>query len=236
MGKSLKVARIFGIDIQINWSLVFIFGLLLWQFAWKILPQEVPDQAMSAYLIYGALMALALFFSILFHEMAHSLVMKAFNVPIKKITLFFFGGIAFMEEGPKIAKAEFWIALAGPLSSMILALLLAMLAVTAGSLKLVSASLFWLSYINILLAIFNMIPIFPMDGGRVLRAACWWKTGKIIKATRIALIAAMILGIMLPVAMFFYNGEVFGALWLTFLLWFLIIPFGNAEYESLKEK
>lgn len=235
MGKSLKVAKIFGIDVQIHWSLIFLFGYLVWTFVWRLLPYEVPGQAVSAYLIHGLLMILAFFFSILFHEMAHSLVAKVFNVPIKRITLFFFGGMAWMEERPKIAKAEFWIALAGPLSSLFLVSLLAILAGNSGFPKLAVASLSWIGMINLLLAAFNIIPIFPMDGGRVLRAICWWKTGNLLKATGIAVSVAMILGIILSVAMFFYGG-VFDALWLAFLLWLLIIPMGKAEYESLKRK
>lgn len=233
--QGFRICRIFGIDIELHWTWLFIFALFEWDIASNFLPHKVPGQPAILYWVYGILVILVFFISVLFHEMSHSMVTRKYKIPIQRITLFLFGGAAQMGERPKMAKAEFWMTLAGPVSSLVAAgLFLAIASIADGALPaLALAGLYWLGVINIFLAVFNMLPIFPMDGGRILRSLCWWGTKDLVKATRVAVNVALVMAVILTVGFFFISGW-FSALFVGAIFWLSIIPQGFAEYNEIK--
>jgi Zn-dependent protease/CBS domain-containing protein len=238
------LGRVFGIDIRIDWSLALIFMLIAVNLGVGLFPAQHP--AWPPLLIWGlALLAAALFFlSVLAHELAHGIVGRRLGVPIEGITLFMFGGVARMRGEPRSPRAEFLMAVVGPLTSLVigvgaiaLGLVLApgrLDEVAAGvfvrGLNPVATMLLWLGPINVLLAVFNLLPGFPLDGGRVLRAILWRLTGDLHKATAWAsgVGRAIALGLVfLGILMMFGRripvlGQGFGqGLWLMLIGWFL---------------
>jgi len=186
---AITLFRIFGFSVRIDWSWLIILVLVVWSLAGGVFPERFPDLPWGVYLGMGLAAALGLFASIVIHELCHSLVARRFGLPMKGITLFLFGGVAEMSEEPPSAKAELWMALGGPMASAVLGgLFLAGSAV--GKLAewppTVTAVLGWVGTINIILLVFNLIPGFPLDGGRVLRAALWQRKGDLRWATLIA--------------------------------------------------
>jgi len=245
MNRGLYIGRIFGIDIHIDASWILIFLLVTWSLASGLFPVWHP--AWGPGMRWGvALAASILFFaSILLHELSHSLVAKAYGLPVRRITLFLFGGVSNIEREPPTPKIEFLMAVVGPITSILLGIIFLALA-TFGVMRSgatahdaesvisrlgpVTTLLAWLGPINILLGIFNLIPGFPLDGGRILRSALWKATNDLRKATAWATGAgrvvgwlfifagvAMAFGVRLP---FFGTGLISG-LWLIFIGWFL---------------
>ena len=255
MRSGLRLGRIFGINIYIDWSWIFIFLLVTWNLAAGVFPQLHPNW--GATLNWGtAIVASLLFFaSVLAHELAHSLVAKARGLPVRNITLFLFGGVSNIQREPASAGTEFVMSIVGPLTSIVLGVIFLLLsgATAAGSdvitgnsigalarLDPPSTLLLWLGPINILLGVFNLIPGFPLDGGRVLRSVLWALTKNLRLATRWAswvgqAVAwlfifggiSMIFGISIP---FFGTGFI-GGLWLAFIGWFL----NNAAVQSYQQ-
>ncbi|MFW5748685.1 MAG: site-2 protease family protein [Chloroflexota bacterium] len=242
MQRGLSLGRLFGIEIRVDWSWLLIFFLIAWNLS-VAFNQIYPDRGLG--LAWGlAIVAALLFFaSVLAHEMAHSLMARQQDVQVRSITLFLFGGVADIQREPPSPKAEFLITIVGPLVSIALGgalliianLIIAVVEPVNGTPALSDISPFatllvWLGSINIVLAVFNMIPGFPLDGGRILRSALWAITDNLRKATRWASWAgqtfawlliisgvAMIFGIAVPV---FGSGGI-GGLWLIFIGWFL---------------
>lgn len=181
--------RLFGIEIRVRISWLVIAVLIAWSLAAGSFPQIYRGLPASSYWTMAILVVLGLAVSIILHEMAHSLVGRTFGLSIDRITLFLFGGAAELREEPRTARAELLMALAGPALSLVLGLLLALAAGTLdrgdGSAEIVGA-LGYLATLNLVLAVFNMAPAFPMDGGRVLRALIWMGTGNLERATRTA--------------------------------------------------
>lgn len=245
MNRGLRIARIFGINIHIDGSWIFIFLLVTWSLASGLLPAWHPDWSVG--LRWGVAVAASLLFfvSILLHELSHSLVAKAQGLPVRRITLFLFGGVSNIEREPPTPKSEFLMAVVGPLTSILLGIIFLALAAlsVSGIHEPISESeaiikrfgpittlLLWLGPINIILGIFNLIPGYPLDGGRILRAILWGATKDLRKATTwaagvgravgllfIAAGVAMAFGVWLP---FFGTGLISG-LWLVFIGWFL---------------
>jgi len=232
---SLKIATIAGIPIWIHFSWLIIFGLITWSLSSHFFPKAAPDLPIMTYWVKGVLAALLIFVSVLIHELAHSLVAQKFGVGIKSITLFVFGGVASMKEEPRHPRAEFWIAIAGPLTSFVLSAIFFILAINTGSK--VKTLFLYLAQINLILGIFNLIPGFPMDGGRVLRSIVWKLKGNYFTATRNASTwgQAMALMIILFGFLLILNGGV-GGLWLMLIGWFLYST-AQASYRqaSLQE-
>lgn len=243
MKGGLRIARIFGIDIRVDLTWVLIFVLVTWNLS-LVFAQSHPDW--SRWLATGlALIASILFFiSVLVHEMAHSLVAKSRGMPVRYIKLFLFGGVSNIEREPPSPAAEFLMALVGPLTSILLGLFLVVAggftapfgeavadpAVVVAQLGPLTTLLMWLGSINIFLGFFNLIPAFPLDGGRILRAILWTSMDNLRRATRWASQTAqgigwlmilvgisMIFGVQFP----FLGGGVSGGLWLAFIGWFL---------------
>ncbi|MEO1222163.1 MAG: site-2 protease family protein, partial [Pseudomonadota bacterium] len=179
------ILQIFGISIRIAPSWLLIAALITWSLAEHSLPAQAPDHEFAAYLL-AALATMVLFFaSLLMHELAHALVAKSFGLNVPSITLFLFGGVAELGDEPDTPGDEFWIAIAGPIMSFVLAIGFWFLS-TIGSFflgPLALAMLFYLAAINLVLAVFNLLPAFPLDGGRVLRAYLWARHGDVLRAT-----------------------------------------------------
>ncbi len=209
-----------GVEIRLDPSLFLIGALVTFSLAVAVLPREVPRLSPIAYWLFGALAAVIFILSILWHEMAHALMALHYRIPVKRIVLHLFGGVAFIARDPERPAHEFWIAILGPLSSLSLALIFGAL----GNLPdLTGAICRWLALINLTLAIFNLLPGFPLDGGRVLRAALWYFGGSYRKATRQASrvgqgMAALFVFFAL---LLFLEGFWFNALWFVLIASFL---------------
>jgi Zn-dependent protease/CBS domain-containing protein len=225
-----KIGTIMGIPIKVHFSWFIIFGLITWSLSTFYFPHAAPDLPAASYWVKGGLAAFLLFASVGFHELAHSYVAKKYKISIESITLFIFGGVAQMKGEPPHPKAEFRIAIAGPLSSFFLSALFFFLSTAAadGTKALFS----YLAQINFIIALFNLIPGFPMDGGRVLRAAIWTKKKNFFYATRMASSVGQ------KIALFFVFFGIFsiftrmpGGLWLMLIGWFLYTA-AQASYQQ----
>jgi Zn-dependent protease/CBS domain-containing protein len=241
----LELGRIFGIMIVLDWSLIIIVALVTTTLSLGPLAIWHPDWTPLLRWAVGFGAAAFLFASILAHEMSHALVARRYGTPVERITLFLFGGMAHLEQEPSTWRAELWIALAGPAMSVLIgiAFLLAAGAMmepdaivrdapeqTFANLGALTTLFFWTGNVNIILAIFNLVPAYPLDGGRVLRAVIWAMSGSITTATiraaasgqifgwmLIAVGIAMILGIQMPI----FGAGLIGGLWLGFIGWFI---------------
>ena len=220
---SLRIARIAGIDISIHVSWFVIFALVTWSLARGLFPEAVPGLAESTYWIVGAVAALLLFVSVLLHELAHSFVAKARGIEARSITLFLFGGVSNLGSEAKKPSTEFLVAVVGPLSSFAIAAACFAIWLVAGTGSLTEAVLGYLVFINIALGTFNLIPGFPLDGGRVFRSIVWNVTGNLRRATEIAVAVSKFFayGFMLWGLFRLLNGDLFGGLWTAAIGWFL---------------
>src|SRR5512143_89187 len=198
-GKRITLFTLLGFKVHIDMSWLIIALLVTWSLAKGLFPSSYRDLAPATYLWMGLCGAAGLFFSIVFHELCHSLVARRFGMPMKGITLFVFGGVAEMSDEPSSAKAEFLMAIAGPLSSILLWLMLYAVMALGGEVLStpVTGVIDYLAAINLILAVFNLLPAFPLDGGRVLRAALWQWKKNLRWATRIATRIGMGFGIFL---------------------------------------
>ncbi len=221
-GSKITLFRVAGIAIRIDASWIFLAVLVTWSLAVGMFPMQYRGLPKQTYWLMGAIGALGLFASILFHELSHAIVARRRGVAINGITLFIFGGVAEMEEEPENARTELLVALAGPLATIALIAILWPLAVMASSQRwpvIAVATVNYLAMINIVLLLFNIIPAFPLDGGRLLRAALWsWKKN-VRWATRIAAqigsgfgLALIVLGIVRVIV-----GDFIGGMW-SFLI------------------
>ena len=221
MRAEFRVARIFGVDILLHWS---IFGLvslavLLWHstLGW----------------LWAFAAAVIFVFSILFHEMAHALAAKKLGIPVKKISLFFFGGGAHLNDDffrfyrP---KAEFLMTIAGPLSSLLLAGIFYALSLVRG--KPLEPVFSWLFVLSVLVATFNMLPLFPLDGGRIFRSVLCALKVSLARATKIAAAVSTVLGVLLVIISFGLFG-IFSGIWISIVVFLLIIPATGAEYSAI---
>jgi len=221
---SLRLGRIAGIEIGIHYTWLLAFILITWSLAQGFFPQAYPGWGPGTYWITGILAALLLFVSVLLHELAHSLVAQARGLPVRSITLFIFGGVSNLEEEAKKPAIEFTMTIVGPLTSLALAVIfwgLSQLIDTPSSPA--AAMLNYLWQINALLAAFNLLPGFPLDGGRVLRSILWGTTGNLVRATNIAATVGRFFGWALIAFGVFQllQGNFLGGLWIAFIGWFL---------------
>jgi Zn-dependent protease/CBS domain-containing protein len=237
MPGSLRIGRIFGITVEINFSWLIIFVLLSVSLALGWYPQVYGVRFSSGtYWLLGAVSAVLLFVSVLIHELAHSIVARARGIPVKSITLFVFGGVSNIEQEPKSAGMEFQIAIVGPVSSLIIGAISWLVAVRVGSLSLpVAAVLGYLGISNVLLGLFNLIPGFPLDGGRVLRSILWRTTGNPRTATRWASRVGQLAGYLFILWGIWqlFGGNVLGGVWIGFIGWFLISAAQTADTQAM---
>lgn len=243
--RGVKLGTFFGITVVLDWSLLIIAVLIAATVAMGPLAQWHTDWSPALRWLIGAGAAVLLFASVLIHEFSHALMARRYGTIVRQITLFIFGGMAHMEEDPKHWRGEFMIAVVGPITSIVLGVIFLFSAgffvgpeaaeaqtpeQIFGAMGPLATLLFWAGNVNIILAIFNLVPAYPLDGGRMLRAVLWGITGKFVAATRwaanggrffgwllIAVGIAMVLGIPVP----FFGSGLVGGLWLMFIGWFL---------------
>ncbi|MBU0496167.1 MAG: site-2 protease family protein [Chloroflexi bacterium] len=244
LGNGIRIGRVLGIDIRIDWSWLLILLLVVWNLG-TAFGESHPDWGLALTWSLAIIAALLFFGSVLAHELAHSVYARSRGVPVRNITLFLFGGVSNIQRDPDSPRDEFIMAFVGPLTSLVLG---GLLIVVAGAIAGLQASatadpaqvmarldplttmLLWLGSINVILGIFNLIPGFPLDGGRVLRSILWAVTKNLHRATRWAAwvgqgIAwlmiiggiAMAFGVDIP----FFGTGFLGGLWLVFIGWFL---------------
>ncbi len=224
MRTSWSIGHLFGIDIRIDSSWIIIFAIITWMLAGYYFPSQYAKWPLWQYLLIGAVTSLLFFVSVLLHELAHSLVALKQGEEVRSITLFILGGVAEITEEPRKPSREFYMAFVGPLSSLAIALVFLALWYWLRYFNQPLAALCrYLALINFVLGIFNLIPGFPMDGGRILRAAIWKITGNLRKATRIASITGqsiaflmILFGIWQILMGFFFNG-----MWIALIGWFI---------------
>jgi len=239
MRGSLRLGRIAGIEIGINYTWLFAFLLITWSLAAGFFPQSYAGWNTATYWVTGVVAALLLFVSVLVHEMAHSLVARARGLPVRSITLFIFGGVSNIGEEPEKPKVEFYMAAVGPLTSLVLAgIFWGLVQVVGDKGSPLAATLYYLALINAVLAGFNLIPGFPLDGGRMLRSVLWWTTGSLTRATNIAAITGRIIawGLIGFGVYQLFQGNFLGGLWIAFIGWFLSSAAGAGRREvSMRE-
>ena len=226
MGGAFSLGRIFGIQFRIHYSWFIIFLLITVSLSWQYFPYTYPEWSMPTYWLTGIATSLLFFSCVVAHELAHSLVGRANGIPVKSITLFLFGGVAHMSREASGHRAEFRMAMAGPVASLVIGGLFFLLYLALQHVsEPIAALAFWLAQINVVLAIFNLIPGFPLDGGRVFRSLLWRFSGNYQRATRIAVEVGRSVGYLFVVGgivlMFLYPGRWFNGLWLAFIGLFL---------------
>lgn len=234
MTSSFKLGRIFGVEVGVHWSWLFIFGIVTWSFADGVLASFYPEWSELHLWIGGAFIAAVFFCSVLAHEMSHAIVSNRNGLPVKSITLFVFGGVANLTKEPDQPGLEFRIAIVGPLTSLALGGMFAILWLALGSVNEgVSGICAELALINTSLAIFNMLPGFPLDGGRVFRSAVWKRNHDRLRATRTAsrmgegiAYGLMALGLALTLV------NTFSGIWLL-LIGFFLRNASAGSYEQL---
>lgn len=238
-GKRINLFRLFGFQVRVDASWLFVAVLIAWSLAVSLFPASYPELPYSTYWLMGGLGMIGLFASIIFHELCHSLVARQFGMNMKGITLFIFGGVAEMSEEPSSAKAEFLMAIAGPAASVVIGLVCLGLSrtVAAGWPVVARGVVEYLGWINLVLAAFNMIPAFPLDGGRVLRSILWRWQGDLTRATRIcSRIGGGLAGVMILIAVLqLFTGQFVSAVWL-FLIAMFIRSASQQSYDQLVMK
>jgi len=255
MTSGVRLGRLFGLDIVLDWSLIIIFVLVTVSLGAGVFPTWHPDWGGALVWTVAVAAAILLFVSVFLHELSHAVVGRAYGMRIERIVLFVFGGMAQFEHEPHNWRTELWMALAGPVTSVVLGILFLVLAnfamdapaldperprETLAALGPVATLLLWAGPVNIILALFNLVPGFPLDGGRVLRAALWGITKDLRAATRwasgvgqafawllIACGVAMIFGARIPI----FGTGLIGGLWIAFIGWFL----NNAALMSYRQ-
>ena len=217
-GKRFKLFTLFGFEVSIDLSWLVIAFLVVWSLASGFFPYQYPELAKSTYWIMGGLGAIGLFLSIIFHEFWHSIVARSYGMPMHGITLFLFGGVSEMHDEPPSAKVEFQVAVVGPISSIVLGFIF------AGILQLgrgwgwpahVSGLVGYLAMINWIVAVFNLLPAFPLDGGRILRSAIWKWKGDLRQAPKTASKVGGFFGVLLIIlgVLNMLTGNIVGGMW-----------------------
>lgn len=223
MAANINIGKILGIPVGLHISWFLIFGLLTWSLAMGFFPQAYPQISTTAHWILGLITSLLFFGSVLAHELGHSIIALREKVPVKGITLFIFGGVAQIGQEPRTPGAEFRIAIAGPIVSFGLAILFGGIFLLDQAIPLLAAPSEYLARINLMLALFNLIPGFPLDGGRVLRSIVWKISNNFQSATQIASVSGQIVafGFIGLGVLTILGGQFFNGLWLVFIGWFL---------------
>jgi len=221
--QSVYLGRIFGIPIGLDFSWFFIVFFFSYLLATGYFPQEIKDGSILSYWMAGLLTSLLLFVSVLLHELGHALMARIFGIPVRRIKLMVFGGVAQFEHEPESAASEFWTALGGPVVNVLLGIMLYFVQPFFRSFQWGSVIVSYLTYINFILAIFNLIPGFPLDGGRVLRAVVWAVNRNLRKSTIIAARTGRFIAFLFIFwgAMQILHGRFGDGLWILFIGWFL---------------
>jgi len=234
----IPIGRLFGVALRLHYSWFIIFVLVTWALTASYFPAVFPDWNLASRIAAGIITSLLFFGSVLVHELAHSIVSQRQGIPVKSITLFVFGGVSEISEEPKQPKDEFRMAIVGPLTSLIIGGILwgiffGVRNIDSFAAQMVTAITYWLGYINLALGVFNLIPGFPLDGGRVFRSIWWWRSRSLKSATRVASTIGRFIGLLfifggiyLVFTPYWFNG-----LWIALIGWFL----ENAASSSYKQ-
>jgi len=225
MGGGFNLGKVFGIQFRLHYTWFIIFVFLIVSLSWQFFPVYYPGWSPWIYWVIGVIATILFFTSLVAHELAHSLVGRVNDIPIKSITLFIFGGVAQMTREATKASAELKMAAAGPACSLAIGGMFGLLwMLTRGVIEPVAAMAYWLAQINVILAVFNLIPGFPLDGGRVFRSLMWHFSGNYQRSTRIATRVGQGVGytfILGGILIMFLLNEWLGGVWLAFIGWFL---------------
>jgi len=234
---ALNLIEVLGFRIRIDPSWFFIAALIVWTLTTAYFPDVLPDQSGIVYLGMSIAAMLGLFISLLIHELSHSLMARVYGIEVKNITLFIFGGVAELEEETKTPSSELWISIVGPISSFALAGLFFLchkFSISVNASAALQELLSYLTLVNLIVAAFNLVPAFPLDGGRVLRAILWRSSGNFIGATHVASIAGQVFAIFLITtgALAVFTGIGFGGLW-QILIGFFIYMASKSSYNQV---
>lgn len=231
------IGHVWGIPIQINPSTFFFLAYVVWIVGGEILPAAYPGMGDAARWLTGLLAGLLFFASILFHELAHAWVARRNNIPVVSITLYIFGGLAQLAAKPKSAGVEFRVAAIGPASSFLLAALFYGLDMLIGDRGYFGAPAGWLAMVNTVLAVFNLLPGYPLDGGRVLESIVWGLTGKQETGVRVAGTSGQIIayGMLALGAWQVFQGDIFNGIWLA-LIGFVLLNAASAEKQAFLQQ
>jgi Zn-dependent protease len=232
--RGISLGRVLGIPIELDYSWFLIFALVAWTLASGYFPSELKNWPTAEYWIVGIATAIVFFLSVVLHELGHSIVARHYGIPVSSIKLFVFGGVSQIETEPPSAKAEFVMAVAGPLVSFVLAGVFAGLSAAFASVAPLLALAKYLAYINAALGLFNLTPGFPLDGGRVFRAIVWGITHNLRRATVIAGTAGHFIGFLFILYGVYqvFSGNFINGLWIGFIGWFL----ENAAMSQLQQQ
>ena len=220
---SIKLFRVFGIEIRLDYSWFIIFALFTYYFGFYYFPSFLPGLNKGLLALITIITVVFFFLSVLIHEISHSVVAIRKGTPVERITLFLFGGMAQIEKEPETPYSEFIMAIAGPAASFVLAGIFGAIWFFTRNIDPIGVPVRYLSIINIILGVFNLLPGYPLDGGRVLRSIVWKATGNLKRATFIASTAGRVLGFMIiAVGIYFiFTGNFLNGIWLSFIGWFL---------------
>ncbi len=226
MNGSIRVGSLFGIPFYISYSWFVIFLIVTASLIFGQYPELYPFWPQSTHIFLGIVTSLLFFASVVVHELAHGIVARAMGLPVKSITLFIFGGVAHISSEARKPVAELLMASVGPLSSLLLAAAFGLIWIVSSSLYgPLAAVTFWLATVNVMLAVFNMVPGYPLDGGRVFRSILWWLTGNYQRSTTIAIFVGRLIAYLLIlggiVMMLLDTDLVFNGIWIVFIGWFL---------------
>jgi len=233
VNSGIFIGKIWDIPIRLHLSWFIIFGLVTWSLAVGYFPLEYDSLSPVLLWVLGAVTSLLFALSVLLHELGHSYFALRSKVPVSGVTLFIFGGVAQIKKEPKSPGEEFRIAIAGPATSLLLAGFFGLIWLLDRSVLFLAAPSAWLARINFFLAVFNLIPGYPLDGGRVLRSIIWERTKSLARATQVAASVGQSVALIVIVVGIFtiFSGELYNGLWLAFIGWFL----QNAATSSLSQ-
>lgn len=234
MRSQISLGRFFGIKIGLHYSWFLIAFLIVFSLSSQFHASH-PEWGDPLNFALALLTALLFFVCLLLHELAHSVFANSHGMPVREITLFALGGVSQIEKNPTSARTEFWMAFVGPLTSALIGGICIGLRYLAGPASSpASVILSWLGYINLALAGFNMIPGYPLDGGRILRAAIWWKTGDVKRSTILAAKVGQAVGVIFIAIgiLQFFSGAGLGGLWIAFIGWFLLQAAGESYIQT----
>lgn len=234
--KRIPLFTLFGFEVAVDLTWLILAVLVSWSLAAGLFPALYPNLDPTTYWSMGVLGMIGLLLSIVVHELSHSLVAKRYGMPIKGITLFIFGGVAEMHDEPVSPRAEFHVAIIGPITSLLVGGAfygLALASLASGAPETVSGIFSYLATINVVLAVFNMVPAFPLDGGRVLRAALWGWKGSYLRATRIASNFGLAFGLFLILfaVLNVVSGDLIAGMW-YFLIGLFLRGAAQASYRQ----
>jgi Zn-dependent protease len=235
MTPSIRLGRILGIEVGFNWSLIFIFAYVVWLLATAVLPIDDAGLAAPVYWIAAAAGAVLFYMSLLAHELSHALVARRNGVKVAGITLWLFGGVSQLEGEPPNARAEAFIAGVGPLTSFAVAAVAFAVALVTQANALLADLFSWLTFANLGLGLFNLVPAFPLDGGRLLSSILWWRSGSRQRGVHNAVRVGRVFAYLMIAAgvLELFLGQNASGIWIAFIGWFLLSAGTTEESGSM---